>query len=177
MGETTEDCLAGGRKGREAEVALSLAAPGHGQCQLPPQVPGTFLGSGLYKLWLWLRKHQLWQEEQGLKDLFPSPTPAHRPVRSAALSHSCMRAAIQRFPALKITPDPWLASQTPHDFIPATSLTNSSPLSPLFLHSMHIPTSGSSPCCSLCLEHTFPRQPQAGLPHFIQVSAQVSGLS
>lgn len=102
------------------------------------------------------------------------PTPAHRPVQSVALSRSRMCAAPQRLPALKITPDPWLASETPHDFISDTSLTISSPLSPLFLHSTDIPTSGSSPCCSLCLEHTFPRQPQAGLPHFIQVSAQVS---
>lgn len=52
MGEATEDCLAGGRKGREAGVALGPDAPGHGQCQLPPQAPGTFLGSWLYKLWL-----------------------------------------------------------------------------------------------------------------------------
>ena len=43
-------------------------------------------------------------------------------------------------------------------------------LSPLFLRSTHTP----KPRCSLCLEHTFPRPPQAGIPHFIQDFAQVS---
>ena len=52
---------------------MGPAALGPGQCQLPPRAPEAFQGSELYKPWLWLRKHQLWSEEQGLKDLFPPP--------------------------------------------------------------------------------------------------------
>lgn len=52
---------------------MGPAALGPGQCQLPPRAPEAFQASELYKPRLWQRKHQLWPEEKGLKDLFPPP--------------------------------------------------------------------------------------------------------
>ena len=67
-------------QGGSGALALGPAALGPGQCQLPPRAPEAFQGSELYKPWLWLRKHQLWSEEQGLKDLFPPPNSGTQPT-------------------------------------------------------------------------------------------------
>lgn len=153
-------------------MALSLgpAALGPGQCQLSPWAPKAFQASKLYKPWLWQRKHQLWPEEQGLKDLCPSPnssTQARALSCTVSFKDACSPTVA---PSIKNNSKPFIGLPDPAP--PPMTLCHA--LSPLFLHSTHIPTSGSSPCCSLCLEHTFPRPPQADLPRFIQVFAQVS---
>ena len=102
---------------------MGLAALGPGQCQLPPWAPEAFQASELYKPWLRQRKDQLWPEEQGLKDLFPSPnssTQARALSCTVSFKDACSPTVA---PSIKSNSKPFIGfarPRPPHDSLSCT---------------------------------------------------------